>query len=139
MRFYHGSNVDGLTVLDPSKGVVDPNEWAGVYEDGQKVEREVVWYTADFELAIAFALKDYVEDLGVDGEKGILYIKSKTPLTPEMTGYVYSISEDIELEMINEFEYISREKQDVTSCTTVNINSFTTYQVEVVEKFPYED
>ncbi len=139
MRFYHGSNVAGLTVLDPSKGVVDPNEWAGVYENGEKVDREVIWYTADFELAIAFALKDHVEDLGVDAEKGILYIKSKAPLTPEMTGYVYSISEDVELELINEFEYISRKKQLVTSCTTVNINSFATYKVEVVEKFPYEE
>ena len=42
MRFYHGSNVEGLTVLDPSKGIVDPNEWAGVYENGEKVEREIL-------------------------------------------------------------------------------------------------
>ena len=58
MKLYHGSNVEGLTVLEPSKGVLDANDWAGVYDDGQKVDREVVWYTADFELAIAFSLRN---------------------------------------------------------------------------------
>ena len=52
---------------------------------------------------------------------------------------MYSISEDVELEMINEFEYISREKRDVVKCTTVNIESFTTYKVEIVETFPFEE
>ena len=139
MKLYHGSNIDGLACLDPQKGIFDPNDWAGIYPNGEKIGREVVWCTPEFEIAIAFALKDFVEDLAVDGRSGILYVKSKTSLTSDMKGYVYTIPQGIAFEKVNELEYFSRNKIPVSSCETVSIDSFTTYQVEIVEKFPFEE
>ena len=138
MHFFHGSNRSGLTILDPQQGILDPNDWAGVDIDGNKIDGKVVWFTNNFEIAIAFALKDFVDDLAVDGQAKILYVKSKQALDSTMKGFVYRISPETELIHVNELESYTCDPVQVVSCETVSIDSFQTYTVRCVEKFPFE-
>ena len=139
MTFYHGSPYGGLIVLDPQKGILDPNGWAGVYPNGEKVDAAVVWVTPEFEVAMAFALKAFIDDLAVDGASKTIYLKSQRELTPEMQGFVYVVSPDSVVEEVNALEYFSKERLLVSACVRVSIASFTEYRVKVVERLPFED
>ena len=133
---YHGSDKKGLKVLDPNMGIYHPEDWAGAEESGVKIEPKVVWVTPDWEAAVAFALKGFVEDLVVDPHTQTIYLQSSKPIGNEAVGYVYTIDPSTKLEQINPWEQFSRHPVHIVECKPVTLNDFKIFKPVVVAELP---
>lgn len=133
---YHGSDQKNLQRLDPSKGVYHPEDWAGAEETGVKIEPKVVWITPDWDLAVAFALKGFVEDLVVDAATKKIYLQAPQGIDKNSVGYVYTISPDTKLQQINPWEYYSREPVEIIKSQPVTVENFHNFLPIIVAKLP---
>ena len=138
MKLYHGSPKQ-VGHLDPNKGVFDPAPWAGVYPDGEKIGRKVIWCTPVFDIAIGFALKNYLDDLVADAENKILYCKSSQQMTSEMAGFVYELPCDDSFEQANLQEWFTRTEIKPISVTRVTVESIREYSFHWSSTFPWEE
>ena len=130
MPLFHGSNVDQITLLDPQKGVFDPSPYMGIFPDGVKVHRAVVWLTNDFEVAVAFAMKGVVDDLIVDAANHVLYLKGGRPISEDDVGYVYTVEDTDSCVAVNAVEFFSERPLKPVHCQAVGLSDFRRYRLE---------
>lgn len=140
MPFFHGSNLPHIDILDPNKGVFEPSPFLRIFPEGVKVHRSVVWGTADFEVATAFAMKGIVDDLMVDAESQILYLEGERSLEPTDVGYVYTIddSEQEKCVAVNAIESFSDHTLKTNHCQQVSPADFKRYLLEWGMEFPFD-
>ena len=130
----HGSPVGGLTVLDPAFCVVDPAAWAGTDAASIKVTDPVIWLTSSRDIAIAFSLKRFVKDLGIDARSGIIYFLRDGPLPDDASGWLYTVDAGPHIHHARGPEWFSTQRLHPLRCEQVTVADLQTMRVQVIDR-----
>ena len=133
---FHGSPKPGLAVLEPSRCVVDPADWAGVDAQGHKVLQSVVWLTPERTAAVVFALKHLAEDLVLDVRHQLIYFVRSTPLPEDAQGWVYTVRRTDSMRQIRGVEWYAPDPTAVVDAQRVTPADLAPMVLRVVAELP---